>query len=101
MEVTDTIYLNKRGKEAETWFWAYYRITSLGGQEGDHIEVSLLTWPTFDDINVVGDLDKAIVVNASDTGYTSAYPNVCDLLQKKWKIDHEQSVLIGFRPRQV
>ncbi len=100
MDVTDTIYLNKRGNESNTSSWAYYRITSRGN-EGDPIELSLLTWPEFEDMDVVGDLDKAIVVNPSDTGYRSAYPNFTDLLQRKWNINHEQSILIGFRARHV
>ena len=100
MQVCDSIYLNKRGNESFTNVWAYYRITSVGGDLGDHIELALLTWPDFRDIDVVGDLDKAVVVNPSDTGYNSAYPNTIQLLAKKWNIDHEQSVLIGLRFRE-
>ena len=81
--------------------WAYYRITSIGGKDGDNIEVCLVRWPGFEDIDIVGDEDKAIVVNPGDTGYASAFPNVCELLMKKWKIDHEQSVLIGIRARNL
>jgi hypothetical protein len=96
----DSIYLNKRGHEFETWLWAYYRVTSLGGREGDHIEICLVEWPTFKDIDMVGDEKKASVINPGDTGFTSAYPNLCDLLQRKWNVDHELSVLIGIRPRE-
>ncbi len=101
MTVVDSIYLNKRGTENWTSAWAYYRITSIGGQMGDPIEVALVKWPTFEDIDVVGDLDKAVVTNPGDTGYTSALTNFTDLLQKKWHIEHEQSVLIGLRGREV
>jgi hypothetical protein len=100
MTVTDTIYFNTRGNEFSTWVWAYYRITSKG-QTGDNIEVCLLKWPSFEDINIIGDEHKAVVVNPADTGYNSAYPNVCELLKNKWGIDHEKSILIGLRPRDV
>jgi hypothetical protein len=99
MTYLDSIYLNKRGNDSETGRWAYYRITSLGGELGDHIEVCTLEWPSLEDINVVGDEKKAPVINPADTGFNSAYPNVCDLLRSKWKIDHEKSVLIGMRGR--
>jgi hypothetical protein len=97
--VSDSIYLNKRGNETFTGVWVYYRLTSLG-KLGDSIEVALLTWPDFKDIDVVGDIDKAVVVNPGDTGYVSAYPNFTTLLQKKWNIDHEKSVVIGIRVRE-
>lgn len=99
-DVLDSIYLNKRGHETETAHWAYYRVTSLGGNEGDHIQVCLLTWPLLSDIDVVGEEDKAPVVNPSDTAFNSAYPNLCGLLANKWNIDHEQSILIGMRVRE-
>jgi len=59
----DSIYLNKRNNNAETSEWAYYRLTSLGGSEGDHIQVCLLEWPSLSDIDVVGDEKKAVVIN--------------------------------------
>ena len=95
----DSIYLNRRGHDQNTRHWAYYRVTSLGGDVGDHIQVCLLAWPGLTDIDVVGEETKAPVVNPSDTGFTSAYPNLCSLLQNKWNIDHNQSVLIGMRAR--
>lgn len=95
----DSIYLNKRGHEQNTSHWAYYRVTSLGGGVGDHIQVCLVQWPSFSDIDVVGDVTKAAVVNPSDTGYNSAFPNLLELLSKKWNIDHEKSILIGARER--
>jgi hypothetical protein len=98
-DVLDSIYLNKRGHEQDTQHWAYYRVTSLGGQLGDHIQVCLLAWPLLSDIDVVGEEDKALVVNPADTGFIYAYPNLCKLLKKKWNIDHEQSILIGMRVR--
>ena len=101
LTVLDTIYLNKRQNESDTREWAYYRVTSIGGQEGDDIQVCLLKWPKFEDIDVVGEEKKAVVVNSADTGFVSAYPNLCQLLSRKWNIDHEQSVLIGLRERKV
>ncbi len=101
MMVADHIYLNTRDNSFSTWIWAYYRITSQGGKEGDNIEVCLLKWPTLEDINIVGDEEKAIVVNPADTGYNSAHLNVCQLLKKKWDIDHEKSIFIGFRSREI
>ena len=55
----------------------------LGGKDGDNIEVCLVRWPGFEDIDIVGDEDKAIVVNPGDTGYASAFPNVCELLNEE------------------
>ena len=101
MTVLDSIYLNKRGDESNTASWAYYRITSIGGSEGDHIQVCLLGFPAFEDIDVVGEEKKAVVVNPFDTGFVSAYPNLCNMLRKKWDIDHERSWLIGIRRREI
>jgi hypothetical protein len=100
-QILDSIYLNKRGDPANTSAWAYYRIRSLGGKEGDDIEICMVRWPTFDDLDVIGDEFKAIVVNPSDTGYTSAFPNLCEVLKNKWNIDHKIDDLIGFIPRQI
>jgi hypothetical protein len=97
--VLDSIYLNKRGHDQDTRHWVYYRVTSLGGKFSDHIQVCLLAWPLFSDIDVVGEEDKAPVVNPADTGFIYAYPNLCNLLTKKWNVDHEQSILIGIRER--
>lgn len=99
-EVLDSIYLNKRGHEQNTQHWAYYRVTSLGGGLGDHIQVCMLEWHSLSDIDIVGDEDKASVLNPADTGFNSAYPNLCNLLNKKWSINHEQSILIGMRVRE-
>ena len=68
---------------------------------GDHIEVCTLEWPTFKDLDFVGDLQKAVVTNPSDTGYASAYPNLLTLLKKKWNIEHKDDDLIGIRVREV
>lgn len=68
---------------------------------GDDIQIRLVEWPTLTDIDVVGDEFKAIVVNPSDTGYNSAYPNLCDLLKKRWNIEHRDEDLIGFRAREI
>lgn len=100
MIVMDAIYLDKRGSWV-TSDWAYYRITSLGGQEGDHIEVCLVKWPTFADLDMVGDEKKSAVINPWDTGFASAYPNFCVLLKNKWNITHTDEGLIGLRPREV
>jgi hypothetical protein len=97
--VLDSIYLNKRDHPQDSSHWAYYRVTSLGGDVGDHIEVCLLKWPSLTDIDVIGDEIKASVVNPADTGFNSAFPNLCDLLKRKWNIEHEQSILIGARVR--
>jgi hypothetical protein len=72
----DSIYLNKRGNEQNTQHWAYYRVTSLGGGYGDHIQVCMLKWHSLSDIDIVGDEDKALVVNPADTGFGSAFPNL-------------------------
>jgi hypothetical protein len=98
MEFADSIYLNKRGDPHDTSKWAYYRITSRGDLD-DPIEVCLLKWPTFEDIDIVGELDKAKVVNPGDTGRSSAFPNICKLLKNKWNIDHNIDDLIGIRER--
>lgn len=100
MIVLDSIYLHKRN-ESSTATWTYYRVTSIGGSEGDHIQICLVKWPSFEDIDVIGDEKKAVVVNPYDTGFASAYPNLCALLQNKWNIDHERSQLIGIREREV
>jgi|SRR5208337_536895 len=99
-QIFDSIYLNKRGHPEDDSHWAYYRVGSWG-KDGDDIEVCLVQWPTFTDIDVVGDEFKAIVVNPSDTGYNSAYPNLCELLKNKWHIDHSDEDLIGFIVREI
>ncbi len=97
--IIDSIYLNKRGQPRNSQHWAYYRVASLGNDR-DNIEVCLIEWPSFKDIDVLGDEFKAIVVNASDTGYESAHPNLCDVLKNKWNIDHETSELLGVIQRE-
>jgi hypothetical protein len=96
-DVLDSIYLNHPGGNQN--HWVYYRLTSLGGKEGDHIEICLVSWPDFKDIDVVGDEKKASVINPGDTGFTSAYPNFTNLLLRKWGVNHEESILIGMRVR--
>jgi hypothetical protein len=100
MTLVDQIYLNKRGNRSFTNVWAYYRITSFG-EEGDHIELCLVKWPTFEDIDEVAAADKAVVVNPGDTGFASAYPNILTVLKSKWNIDHSDDDLIGLRFRDV
>jgi len=90
---SDLIYLNKRDS-INTSEWAYYRLSS-GGNVGDPIELCLLSWPTFVDIDDVLSVDKAVVINPGDTGFESAYPNNIQVLKNKWGIDHEKSTLIG------
>jgi hypothetical protein len=99
MEMVDAIYLNKRGDPQDTSKWAYYRITSEG-KDGDHIEVCLVSWPSLEDLDVVGDEQKAAVINPNDTGFASAYPNICNLLRNKWNIEHRDEDLIGLRVRE-
>jgi hypothetical protein len=53
------------------------------------------------DLDVVGDEKKAVVVNPGDTGFASAYPNLCSLLANKWKIEHSDDDLIGIRVREM
>jgi hypothetical protein len=100
MQVIDSIYLNKRGDYQNTSSWAYYRVTSFGNMD-DHIEACLVEWPTFKDLDVVGEEKFAVVVNPGDTGYVSAHPNLCELLKKKWNIVHDIDDLIGLRVREV
>jgi len=90
----DSIYLNKRGSQ-NTGNWAYYRFTSLGKQ-GDMISVCQVEWPSFKDIDEIGDTDKAVVSTPGLTGMAHAYPTMISLLKDKWNIDHEQSIIIGF-----
>jgi hypothetical protein len=98
--IVDAIYLNKMGSYNITSNWVYYRITSHG-KEGDHIEICLLKWPTFEDIDVISDVQKSAVVNPGDTGFASAYPNICTLLKKKWNVDHSDDDLIGLRFHEI
>lgn len=100
MQVVDSVYLNKRGNRSDTSAWAYYRITSQGAL-GDHIEVCMLEWPSLKDLDFVGDVQRAVVVNPGDTGYARAYPNLLTLLQNKWNIEHNDDDIIGIRVREV
>jgi hypothetical protein len=59
----------------------------------------LLKWPTFEDLDMVGNEQSAVVVNPGDTGFASAYPNLCALLRNKWNIKHSDEDLIGIRVR--
>jgi hypothetical protein len=90
MQLMDSIYLNKRGNDHDTSVWAYYRLTSLGGNLGDHIELCPITWPALED-------SETPVLLVCDTGYTSALPNTVEHLKTKWDINHESSTLIGLR----
>ena len=87
------IYLDKRGSNLDN-NWTCYRITSEG-EEGDPIELCMVRWPTFEDIDEIVSPDSAVVVNLGDTGYTSAYDNFVKVLKKKWNIDHDDDKLIG------
>jgi hypothetical protein len=98
--VSDAIYLNKRGSSSDLFKWVYYRVTSRG-TEGDDIQVCLLTWPSFEDFDVIGDEQKAVVVNPGDTGFSCAYQHLLTLLKEKWKIEHSDNDLIGVRVRNV
>jgi hypothetical protein len=99
-QVLDSIYLSKRGDLQNTSSWAYYRVRSWG-KDGDNIAVCLVQWPSFTDIDVVGEELKAVVENPGDTGFSRAYPNLVGLMQTKWNVDHDASVLIGAIVREV
>jgi hypothetical protein len=99
-KILDSIYLNKRGHHHDDGRWIYYRVTS-SGHESDSIEVCLVEWPTFRDINVAGDEFKAIVVNPADSRHNSASPNLHDLLKSKWNIHHFSADLVGVIVREV
>ena len=101
IDIHEHIYLNKRDSPDLSSDWVYYRITSTGGALGDHIQVCMLKFPSFEDIDIVGEENKAVVTNPGDTGYLSAYPNLCNLLQNKWNVIHADSIVIGFRTRKV
>lgn len=90
----DSIWLNKRGSN-HTSDWAYYRFTSLGN-EGDMISACQVEWPSFKDIDEIGDPDKAVVSTPYLTGMASAYSTMISLLANKWNIHHEESMIIGF-----
>jgi len=98
--MVDCIYLNKRGKPMDTSAWASYRVSSFGAF-GDPIELCLVGWPTFQDIDEIVSPDKAVVVNPFDTGYASAYPNLLAVLKSKWNIEHQDEDLIGVRVREI
>jgi len=96
----DLIYLNKRGHPSVFNAWVYYRITSAGN-EGDHIELCLLSWPDLADRDEVVSEKLAVVTNPYDTGLARAYPNILNVLKKKWDIDHRDEDLIGIRERKA
>ena len=95
----DLIYLNKRGYEQNTGEWVYYRTTAVsglgigGGGIGSTVRVCRVKFP---DLNDVGE----IVDTPGTVGYVSAHPNVVNIL-KGWGVDHERSILIGVRERNV
>jgi hypothetical protein len=99
-QMVDCIYLNKRDRRQETRAWAYYRVSSFGSV-GDSIELCLLSFPEFRDIDDVVSPDNAVVVNPFDTGYISAYPNLLGVLKSKWNISHRDEDLIGIRLPEV
>jgi len=90
----DTIFLNKRGDDLTT-NWAYYRLTSIGGQNNDPIEACLVRWPTFNDIDSLADESTASVWTPGITGLGVAYGTMNDFLKNKWNIDHTNSTVIG------
>jgi len=98
MRQFDAIYLNKRGYNSDTSKWAYYRLSSAGGMS-NNIEMCLVKWPSFEDIDEVLSEHAAVVVNPGETGFVSAYPNILKVLKSKWNIDHEDNHLIGIRVR--
>jgi len=98
MRQVDAIYLNKRGHNSDTSKWAYYRISSAGGM-GHNIEMCLVKWPSFEDIDEVLSEHAAVVVNPGETGFASAYPNILKVLKSKAGIDHKDDDLIGIRAR--
>jgi hypothetical protein len=90
----DTIFLNKRGDDL-TNNWAYYRLTSIGGQNNDPIEACLVSWPTFQDINSLADERTASVWTPGITGLRVAHVTMKEFLQNKWGVDHTDSTVIG------
>lgn len=94
----DMIYLNKRGVQT-TNDWAYYRLTSIGGQDRDPIEACLITWPEFKDIDSLADTSTASVWTPGLTGLQGAFATLEEFLKIRWNIEHESSVVIGIRAR--
>lgn len=90
----DTIFLNKRGDDL-TNNWAYYRLTSIRGRDNDPIEACLVSWPTFRDIDSLGDESTASVWTPGITGLRVAHVTMKEFLKNKWDIDHSDSTVIG------
>jgi hypothetical protein len=90
----DAIYLNKRGSDA-TNNWAYYRITSIGGEDNDPIEACLVSWPAFQDVDSLADESTARVWTPGITGLRIARSTLKEFLRNKWGIEHEDSTVIG------
>ena len=93
LKMVDAIYLDKHTAD-----WKYYRISSIG-RDGDHIELCLLEFPEFNDLDEIVYEEGAVVVSPFDTGYASAYSNILAVLKNKWGIDHQDENLIGIRVR--
>jgi hypothetical protein len=53
----------KRGYDSDTSKWAYYRISSTGDM-GDNIEMCLVSWPSFEDIDEVLSEHAAVMATA-------------------------------------
>ncbi len=90
----NTIYLNRRGNDL-TNNWVYYRLTSIGGQNNDPIEVCLVSWPTFMDIDSLANERTASVWTPGITGLRVAHDAMNELLKNNWDIDHADSSVIG------
>ena len=82
-----SIYLNKKNLLSNTEPWAYYTIKG-GFEVGDNIEVKLVSFPDFSEIDVIVDIP-------GNVGLSAAYDNINLLLRNKWGIERERSELIG------
>ena len=90
----DLIYLNQRGTNVLN-DWLYYRVRSDGGHDNDPITVCQVKWPTFEDIDLIWDENRAVITSPGLTGLASAYEQTCALMKNRWGIDHTESILIG------
>jgi hypothetical protein len=90
----DVIYLNKRGSNLDN-DWVYYRFRSDGGGDNDPITVCQVKWPTFEDIDLIGDEKKAVITSPGLTGLVTAYEQTCLLMKNQWGIEQADSIVIG------
>jgi hypothetical protein len=98
--MVDLIWLDKFGDDDDndTSKWKYYRSSSRG-EDQDPIEVALVTFPSLEDIDFVGDVLSARVTTPGETGMATAWDRVGRVLHNKWGIERERSILIGIRVR--